>query len=79
MSCKSVHVSVLLAQECGPGVLIGVGNEEVAQGDAGIAIQMKDQPAETAVSHPQPDSSVAQQPGADGRVVLGDHSDVFVR
>lgn len=78
MSVRSVPVSVLLAEECGSSVWICIGGEELSHGDASVDGQVEDQPSQAAVSEPQADSAIAQRSGLDGRIVLGDDSDVAV-
>jgi len=79
MSCKSVLASSLLPDEIGPFVRICIRDEVVAQYDVRLPAQIEDKPAEAPVANPQPNPSVAQNPGFDARIVLGDDSDVFVR
>lgn len=76
MSVRSLPLAVVVAEECGNGVRIGVGAEKFPQRHSLLPGEVENQPAQSGVANPQAYSAIAQQPSLHGRLVLA--TDVLV-
>lgn len=60
MSVRSLPLAVVVAEECGNGVRIGVGAEKFPQRHSLLPGEVENQPAQSGVANPQAYSAIAR-------------------